>query len=84
MKTIRPKQAALAQAEAELKVVQEQLKGKQQALQAVRDMINKLKANYAASQKKLSDLTKEKENFEVILGRAEKLVVGLADEAERW
>ena len=29
-------------------------------------------------------MTKQKETIEVQLGRAEKLVVGLADEAERW
>jgi len=40
MKIIKPKQASLAEAEGELKVVQEQLRGKQQALQKVRDTIH--------------------------------------------
>lgn len=47
-------------------------------------MINQLQANYQASQRKLEDLTKQKETIEVQLVRAEKLVVGLADEATRW
>ena len=84
MKVIKPKQAALAESEAELKVVQDTLRGKQQALQKVRDLIHKLQSNYQASQRKLEDLTKQKETIEIQLGRADKLVVGLADEAERW
>lgn len=84
MKVIKPKQKALGEAEAELKVVQDTLRGKQQALQKVRDLIHKLQSNYQASQRKLEDLTKQKETIEIQLGRADKLVVGLADEAERW
>jgi dynein heavy chain len=84
MKIIKPKQIALAQAEGELKVAQDELRTKQQALQKVRDQIHQLQTNYEASQRKLEDLTKQKETIEIQLGRAEKLVVGLADEAERW
>ena len=43
-----------------------------------------LQANYEASQRKLDDLTRKKEEIEVQLERAGKLVVGLADEAKRW
>lgn len=32
----------------------------------------------------MEELTKQKETIELQLGRAEKLVVGLADEASRW
>ena len=84
MKIIKPKQAALAQAEGELKVAQDELRTKQQALQKVRDQIHQLQSNYQASQRKLEDLTKQKETIEVQLDRAGKLVVGLADEAQRW
>jgi dynein heavy chain len=42
MKVIKPKQAALLESEAELKIVQDTLRGKQQALQKVRDLIHKL------------------------------------------
>jgi dynein heavy chain len=84
IKVIKPKQAALAEAEAELKVAQETLRGKQAALQKVRDEVFALRSKFQASQRKLEDLTKQKETIEVQLGRAEKLVVGLADEAARW
>lgn len=53
-------------------------------MQKVRDTIHQLQSNYRASQRKLEDLTKQKETIEIQLGRAEKLVVGLADEAARW
>jgi dynein heavy chain len=53
-------------------------------LQKVRDTIHQLQSNYRASQRKLEDLTKQKETIEIQLVRAEKLVVGLADEAARW
>jgi dynein heavy chain len=45
--------------------VQEQLRGKQQALQKVRDTIHQLQSNYRASQRKLEDLTKQKETIEI-------------------
>ena len=47
-------------------------------------MIAGLQANYSASQRKLEDLTRQKEKIEVQLGRAEKLVVGLHGESLRW
>jgi dynein heavy chain len=84
MKIIKPKQAALAKAEGELKGAQDELRGKQQALQKVRDEIHTLQSNYQASQRTLEGLTKQKEDIELQLGNAEKLVVGLADEAARW
>jgi dynein heavy chain len=61
-----------------------ELKTKQAALQKVRDHIHNLQSNYAANQRKLEELQKDKERIEVHLGRAEKLVVGLADESVRW
>ena len=73
MKVIKPKQAALAQAEGELKVAQDELRTKQQALQKVRDHIHQLQSNYQASQRKLEDLTKQKETIEIQLDRAAKL-----------
>ena len=84
LKIIKPKQEALGKAEGELKVAQDELRVKQASLQKIRDMIAALQANYSASQRKLEDLTRQKEKIEVQLGRAEKLVVGLADESKRW
>ena len=43
-----------------------------------------LKTNFENSQRILEGLTKQKETTEIQLGRAETLVVGLADEAKRW
>ena len=84
MKIIKPKQASLAKAEGELKIAQDDLSTKQASLQKIRDKISELQANYQASQRKLEDLTNQKDTIEIQLGRAEKLVVGLADESKRW
>ena len=43
-----------------------------------------MQSNYQANQRKLEELQKDKERIEIHLGRAEKLVVGLADESVRW
>jgi len=84
MKVINPKKIALGQAEAELKVVDQNLKAKQAILQAVRDEIDDLYSKQQASQRMAEELNQKKEQVEVQLGRAEKLVVGLASESERW
>jgi dynein heavy chain len=83
-KIVAPKKLALAQAEKELEVAQNDLKGKQAALQLVRNKIHALQNNYKMSQQTLEELNKQKETTELQLGRAEKLVNGLADEAVRW
>lgn len=84
MKIIKPKQASLATAEAELKVAQDELRGKQASLQKVKDLIHTLQTNYNKSLRTLEELNAQKKKIEVQLIRAEKLVVGLADEATRW
>ena len=83
-KIVAPKRIALAQAEKELEVAQTDLKSKQAALQLVRNKIHALQNNYKQSQQTLEELNKQKEITELQLGRAEKLVNGLADEAVRW
>lgn len=84
MKVIKPKQASLAKSEGELKVAQDELREKQASLQKVKDLIHMLQTNYNKSQRTLEDLNSQKKKIEVQLIRAEKLVVGLADEATRW
>lgn len=84
LKIIKPKQAALEKSEGELKIAQDELRIKQASLQKVRDHIHQLQANYTKSQRTLDKLQKEKETVETQLERANKLVVGLADEASRW
>lgn len=49
VKVIKPKRQALETAEGQLKVAQDALRGKQQALQKVRDEIHTLQMNYQAS-----------------------------------
>lgn len=84
MKIIKPKQASLAKSEGELKIAQDELRGKQASLQKVKDLIRTLQTNYNKSLRTLEELNAQKKKIEVQLIRAEKLVVGLADEATRW
>jgi dynein heavy chain len=84
LKIINPKRIDLAKAEAELKIVETNLKAKQAILQAVRDEIDDLQARQQASQRMAEELNQKKEQVEVQLARAEKLVTGLAAESERW
>jgi len=83
-KIVTPKEEALAVAEKQLTAAQADLKGKQQALQLVRDKINRLQNNYKAQQQMLEDLNRQKETTEIQLMRAGKLVGGLKDESVRW
>ena len=83
-KIVVPKQAALAKAEGELKAATTQLKIKQAELQIVRDKIAGLEAEYNAAQQELDRLSEQKKTIEIQLERADKLVVGLADESKRW
>lgn len=57
---------------------------KTQALQKVKDLIHTLQTNYNKSLRTLEELNAQKQKIEIQLIRAEKLVVGLADEATRW
>jgi hypothetical protein len=50
----------------------------------VQDEVAALDANLERSKQKLKQLNENKAKIEVQLNRAEKLVVGLADEASRW
>lgn len=81
---IKPKQAALKQAESEKAVADEAVAIKRKALQAIRDEVSSLQKGYDKSMRLLEDLNKKKETIQEQLGRAAKLVVGLADEAKRW
>ena len=62
----------------------EDLKGKRAKLQAVRNKIQQLQDNFKAQQQVLEDLNAQKENTEIKLDRAGKLVNGLHDESVRW
>ena len=83
-KVVLPKQEALTKAEAELAEATKALQIKQAELQKVRNKIAALEAEYNASQRELDNLQRQKLDIEVKLQRADKLVVGLADESKRW
>lgn len=60
------------------------LQEKQSALQEVRNKVQKLEYDFKMNQQQLEQLNAQKQGVELQLLRAEKLVVGLADEAKRW
>jgi hypothetical protein len=60
------------------------LNEKQAGLNKIRAEINRLQFNYKEQQMQLSKLNAQKEESEIMLTRAEKLVNGLADESARW
>ncbi|CAM9370487.1 unnamed protein product [Discosporangium mesarthrocarpum] len=83
-KNIGPKKEALAQAEAELSVVQTELGKKQDALREILDAVAQLKTTLAATEKKKQDLEMQAKKTTDQLRRAEQLIGGLGDERERW
>ena len=83
-KVVEPKEAKLKQAEADLKVANDDLSGKRARLKAVRNKIQMLQDNYKAQQQMLEELNAKKELTELQLHRAGKLVNGLKEESIRW
>lgn len=57
---------------------------KQKALKEIQDKVASLQRNYEATLRKSESLQEQKEIAAIQLIRAEKLVGGLAGEAERW
>ena len=84
MKIVKPKKKKLGKAQAELKVAKDDLSEKEASLQKIKDKISLLQANYNANQRKLEELTRKKQNIEIQLNRAGKLLNGLANESQRW
>ncbi|CAK85038.1 unnamed protein product (macronuclear) [Paramecium tetraurelia] len=83
-KVVGPKEKALKEAEASLKKVEQELAVKMGQLKEVQDMVNELKRNLQTSINKSEMLRQQQQTAEIQLVRAEKLVSGLASEAERW
>ena len=73
-KEIEPKQKALEISQKQLNKAKTELAIKQKDLQEVRDKIATLQANHAATQRKLDEYRHKKEEIEIQLERAEKLV----------
>lgn len=83
-KIVEPKQKALAEAEAQLAVVKKELDIKEAALREIKNELARLQSDYSKAQQQLDQLSRDKKKIELQLERAEKLVVGLADESKRW
>ena len=84
MKVIRPKQAALAEAQGKLKKAEEELKEKRENLQKQEDYIAKLEADYQEAIQKEQELQNNVDTCRIKLERAGKLINGLKDEKGRW
>lgn len=84
MKEIRPKQAALKEAEETLAKAMAELAEKKEALRSIQELVAKLQADYQAAVDKERDLQNEVDMCKIKLNRAEKLIDGLKDERVRW
>ena len=83
-KIVRPKQAALAVANAEVKEATEMLAEKQAALQEVMNALAKLQAELDETEAAKADLARQVEDCANKLDRAQRLIGGLAGEKGRW
>lgn len=83
-RSIEPKKARLAEAEATLAKAEGQLASKKAELKAVQDKVAALQAQLKRTQEKAAKLERDTEECKVKLGRAEKLLFGLGGEAVRW
>ena len=81
---MEPKKKKLAEAEESLRKVESDLAVKQKTLKEIQDKVASLQRNYEATLRKSENLKQQQETAAVQLVRAEKLVGGLAGEAERW
>ena len=84
MKEIRPRQAALAEAQTRLQKAEVLLAEKMANLKSIMDLVAKLEADYQAAVTKEKNLQDEYDNCIVKLDRASKLIDGLKDEKVRW
>lgn len=57
---------------------------KNAALREIKAELARLQSDYSKAQQALDQLSRDKKKIELQLYRAEKLVVGLADESKRW
>ncbi|KAL8275069.1 hypothetical protein Esti_000948 [Eimeria stiedai] len=83
-KTVAPKREKLQQAEAELTATTENLMRTKARLKEVENKIERLAADFALAVDRKEQLTKEIQSCQKKLLRAEPLLLGLADEKQRW
>ena len=84
MLVVRPKQASLAQAEAELAVVMEKLSAKQAELRKVMADLEALQRAFEEKRENKVRLEHKVQTCKVQLERAKKLISGLGGEKARW
>ncbi|XP_023368810.1 dynein heavy chain 1, axonemal [Otolemur garnettii] len=83
-KAVEPKRQALREAQDDLEVTQRILEEAKQSLREVEDGIATMQAKYRECIAKKEDLEMKCEQCEQRVGRADKLINGLADEKLRW
>jgi dynein heavy chain len=83
-KEVGPKMERQAKAEEDLKKVKGELKIKTDALALIQKELTDLRISHTDNSNKLQELKEQKQVNELRKGRAEQLLVGLADESERW
>ncbi|RUS80966.1 hypothetical protein EGW08_011286 [Elysia chlorotica] len=84
IKVVAPKQAALKEAEAELKTAMDSLEKKRASLRQVQDKLKVLQDTLEANKKKKLDLENQVDLCQKKLERASQLIGGLGGEKERW
>ena len=83
-KTVEPKKVALAEAEAKLKGVMDELNVKRDTLRAVLEKVAELKALLQSTEAKKKELEDQAAKTVTQLKRAEQLLGGLSGEKGRW
>ena len=84
MKVIRPKQAALKEAEIKLTTAESQLAEKRENLRKIEEVVAGLEKEYQAALEKEKSLQAEVDMCVIKLERASKIIDGLKDEKIRW
>merc|ERR1719182_421960 len=83
-RSIGPKKEKLAGAEAALNAAEAKAASKRAELKEVKDRVAALEAQLDAAKRKAKKLEEDMETATLKLGRAEKLLAGLGEEAVRW
>ncbi|CAD8045721.1 unnamed protein product [Paramecium sonneborni] len=81
---IEPKKAQLVEAEKNLKLAEEQVEIKRQALAEAMLVLNVLSVEYQKARKEKEEIEKKVSQIQAQLNRAEKLTNGLGEEKQRW
>lgn len=83
-KEVDPKEKKLMSAEVELAEVEETMNTKLKELDNVKEVVNNLRMKLNSSLEREANLEDEQRRAKLHLERAEKLLIGLAEESKRW